>query len=147
MKRAIKILGIIFFAFCINTPCFAQQRVDQIVNQRIEEKSIPGLSFIVARNGKIVEEGHYGVANLELNVAVTEKSVFAIASMSKTYTAAAILLLAEEKKLDLNDAVRKYIPEAPESWSEITIKQLLTHSSGLADDWGLYSWDRSNELF
>ena len=67
--------------------------------------------------------------------------------MSKTFTAAAVLLLAEEKQINLNDSVTKYIPEAPESWNEITILHLLTHTSGLVDDWGLYSWDRSNELF
>lgn len=113
----------------------------------MEEKNIPGIAFTISQNGKMIEEGYYGLANLELNVAVTEKSVFAIASMSKTYTAAAVLLLAEERQLGLNDPVKKYIPEVPDSWKDITIKHLLTHSSGLVDDWGLYSWDKSNELF
>lgn len=147
MKRSIYICGIMLFACCIQTLCWGQGNVSQIVAQRIEEKKIPGFAYIVARNGKIVEEEYHGVANLELNVPLTEKSVFAIASMSKVYTAAAILLLAEQQQLSLHDPVTQYIPEAPESWNAITIKQLLTHSSGLVDDWDLYSWDKSNELF
>ena len=147
MKRLIRISGIILFAFCLSTSCFAQLSIDEIVKQRIEEKNIPGLAFIVTQNGKILKEGYYGFANLELSVPITEKSVFAIASMSKAYTAAATLLLTEAGLLSLDDSVKKYIPEAPESWAAITIRHLLTHSSGLVDDWGLYSWDESNELF
>ncbi|GJM17501.1 MAG: hypothetical protein DHS20C13_28280 [Thermodesulfobacteriota bacterium] len=142
--RRIKIIGIALF---ISNLCLAQLSVDEIVANRIQERNIPGFAYIVSKNGDILEEGYFGLSNVELNTPVTEKSVFAIASMSKAYTAAAILLLAEEKKLDLKDSVRKYIPEVPESWNDITIKQLLTHSSGLVDDWGLYSWDKSNQLF
>lgn len=147
MRSFVTYSAVILFTFYIQNNCFGQQSAEQIVRQRIQEKNIPGFAYLVAQNGKIVEEGYYGVANLELNSPVTEKSVFAIASMSKTYTAAAILLLAEDHKLDLNDPVRKYLPEAPESWNAITIKHLLTHTSGLVDDWGLYNWDKSNELF
>ncbi len=147
MSRSTRMSGIVLFAFCFNSFCFAQLNIEEIVKQRIEEKNIPGFAFIVAKNGKILKEGYYGVANLELNVPITEKSVFAIASMSKTFTATAILLMAEEGKLSLYDPVRKYIPEAPASWELITIKQLLTHSSGLVDEWELYSWDKSNKLF
>ena len=145
MKKSIKISGLFFWMFCLIN-CHAQDS-EQIVKQRIKDKNIPGFAFIVAHNGEIVKEGYYGLANLELNVPVTKKSVFAIASMSKTYTAVATLLLVEEGKLRLEESIRKHIPEAPESWNAITIKHLLTHSSGLVDDWGLYNWDKSNELF
>ncbi len=105
------------------------------------------MAFLIAKDGKILDEGYYGKANLEVGADVTEKSVFAIASMSKTYTAAAILLMAEKGLLGLDDSVKKYIPEAPDYWEPITIKHLLTHSSGLVEDWSLYDWNTSNELF
>ena len=105
------------------------------------------MAFLIARDGKVLEEGYYGKANLELEADVYEKSVFAIASMSKTYTAAAILIMVERGLLSLDDRIHKYIPEAPDTWKKITIKHLLTHSSGLVDDWALYDWDKSNALF
>lgn len=113
----------------------------------MESRNIPGIAFLIAKDGKIIDEGYYGKANLELDADITKKSVFAIASMSKTYTAAAILLMAEKGLLRLDDPVNKYIPEAPDSWAPITIKHLLTHSSGLIEDWSLYDWNSSNELF
>jgi len=147
MNSLSKKVRTILLTLCLNTCCFGQQNVTQIIEQSIKDNNIPGLAYVIAKNGKIVEEGYHGLSNLELNMRVNEKSVFAIASMSKTYTAAAILLLAEKEQLRLDDLIKKYIPEAPDTWSEITIKHLLTHSSGLVDDWGLYSWDKSNKLF
>ena len=67
--------------------------------------------------------------------------------MTKTFTAVAILMLAEDNILQLDDSVKKYIPEAPDTWNDITIKHLLMHSSGLIEDWELYDWNKSNELF
>ncbi|MEP1032057.1 serine hydrolase domain-containing protein [Ekhidna sp.] len=145
--RRHRIIGITLLTLFLNTVCIAQQSVDQVVNQRIKEKDVPGFAFIIGKNGKIIEQGYRGLSNVELGVPVTEKSVFAIASMSKAYTAAATLLLMEAGLLSPDDRVTKYIPEAPKSWDAITIWHLLTHSSGLVDDWGLYSWDESNELF
>ena len=138
---------IIIVALIISNLGFAQLSVPEIVANRIQERNIPGFAYIVSKNGNILEEGYHGISNVELNTPVTKASVFAIASMSKVYTATAILLLAEEGKISLTDTVRKFIPEAPESWNPITIKQLLTHTSGLVDDWALYSWDKSNALF
>ena len=146
MRRQ-RIIEITLLTLFLNTVCFAQQTVDQIVDNRINEKNIPGFAFIISKNGEIVEEGYRGLSNVELGTPVTEKSVFAIASMSKTFTAAATLLLTEAGLLSLDDKVKTYIPEAPESWNSITIKHLMTHSSGLVDDWELYSWDESNEFF
>ena len=146
MRRQ-RIIGIIFFTICLKPLCIAQQSADQIIKQRIADRKIPGIAFVVARDGEIIDEGYSGLANVELNVPLTEKSVFAIASMSKTYTAAATLLLAERGLLQLDNFVKEYIPEAPKSWDAMTIRHLLTHTSGLVDDWELYSWDESNEFF
>ena len=125
----------------------SQSNIASILKERMQQKDIPGAAFIIAKNGKILEQGYFGKANIELRVPVSEESVFAIASMSKTYTATAILMLQEEGKLMLSDPVKKYIPEAPDTWNGITLKHLLTHSSGIVDDWDLFTWQKSNEYF
>lgn len=144
MKRSLLFLIILFLQYSIAN---SQDEAHRIIKESMEAKNIPGIAFLIARDGKILKEGYYGKANLELDVDISENSVFAIASMTKTYTAAAILLLVERGKLRLDDSVRKYIPEAPDSWEAITIKHLLTHSSGLIEDWELNDWNKSNALF
>ncbi|RKN80253.1 serine hydrolase domain-containing protein [Ulvibacterium marinum] len=144
MKRIVFILLTISLQY---STVHAQGMVHQIIKERITSKKIPGMAFLIAKEGKVIEQGYYGKANLETDTDVTNESVFAIASMSKTYTAVAILLMAEKGLVDLNDTITKYIPEAPDSWGLITIKHLLTHTSGLVDDWALYDWNKSNQLF
>jgi CubicO group peptidase (beta-lactamase class C family) len=144
MKKILFVLSILLIQYTIG---YSQEKAHQLVKERLESRNIPGMAFLIAKDGKIIDEGYYGKANLELDVEVTEKSVFAIASMSKTYTAAAILIMAEQGLLNIDDTIKKYIPEAPNSWKSITIKQLLTHTSGLVDDWALYDWNESNQLF
>lgn len=125
----------------------AQATARAIVQEHMAAKSVPGIAFLIARDGKVLDEGYYGKANVEVGAAVTDSSVFAIASMSKTYTAAAILLMAERGLLHLDDPVTKYLPEAPEHWKRITIKHLLMHASGLIEDWELHDWNGSNAMF
>lgn len=144
MKRIVYTFLIIFLHSAIG---HSQSEAHQIIAHRMESKNIPGIAFLIAKDEEILEEGYYGKANLELDVAVTKESVFAIASMSKTYMASAILLMAEQGLLHLDDSIKKYIPEAPNYWTPITIKHLLTHSSGLVEDWSLYDWNGSIELF
>lgn len=144
MKKNILIFLFILLQYTLAN---SQNQAHRIIKERMESKNVPGLAFLIARNGKIIDEGYFGKANLEMDVDVSKNSVFAIASMSKTYTAAAILLMAEKGQLRLDDPVKKYIPEAPDTWNPITIKHLLTHSSGLVEDWSLYDWNTSNELF
>jgi len=93
----------------------------------------PGCSLGVSRNGISVFERGYGMASLELGVPITPASVFPAASISKQFTAMSILLLAQRGQLSLDDEVRKYIPEWADHGSPITIRQLLTHTSGLRD--------------
>lgn len=93
----------------------------------------PGCALAVFRDGKIVYEKGYGLANIEENVPITPQSVFDIGSTSKQFTAASILLLEKQGKLSVNDDVRKYIPELPDYSQKITILNLLNHTSGLRD--------------
>ena len=93
--------------------------------------SSPGCALAVVKDGHIVYEHGYGMANLELGVAITPQSVFDIGSVSKHVTAMAILLLVHDGKLALDDDIRKYLPEMPDYGSTITLRHLLHHTSGL----------------
>lgn len=93
----------------------------------------PGFSLAVSRKGKLVYERGYGMANLELGVPITPVSVFHVASISKQFTAMCILLLAEHGKLSLDDEARKYVPELPDYGTPLTIRHLLSQTSGLRD--------------
>jgi CubicO group peptidase (beta-lactamase class C family) len=93
--------------------------------------SSPGCALAVVKDGHTIYEHAYGMANLELGVAISPQSVFDIGSVSKEITAMAILLLVEDGKLALDDDVRKYLPEMPDYGSRITLRHMLHHTSGL----------------
>lgn len=109
----------------------------------------PGCALSVMKDGCIIYKRGYGMADLDHDVVITPSSVFHVASMSKQFTAAAILLLVQEGKLSLDDEVRKYIPELPDFGDRITIRHLIHHTSGLRDQWdllGLAGWRYSLDL-
>lgn len=106
---------------------------DAAVRQAMKEQHIPGIGLAVVRNGGIVKAKGYGLANVELNTRVSPDTVFNAGSISKQFTATAILLLAEEGKLGLDDSIAKYFPEAPPALKAVTIRHLLTHTSGIPD--------------
>lgn len=102
----------------------------------------PGCALGVSRNGRLVYEKGYGMGNLETGTAISAASIFHVASVSKQFTAAAIMLLARDGKLSLDDDIRKYVPEVPDYGTRITIRHLLTHTSGLRDQWALLALAR-----
>jgi len=106
-------------------------RIKEVVTKVMQEKHIPGLSIAVAMPGGTIEES-YGLANVEYQQPVEKDSIFEIGSISKTFTAIGILMLQEEGKLSVNDKITKYFPQYP-GWSEITLKHLLQHTSGIKD--------------
>jgi CubicO group peptidase (beta-lactamase class C family) len=107
-------------------------RVDRIFAQWDRTDS-PGCALGVYQNGRVEYARGYGMANLELGVALSPQSVFDIGSTSKQFTAMSIMLLAREGKLSLEDDIRKYIPELPPYGKTITIRHILTHTSGIRD--------------
>jgi len=112
----------------------AQDRLNEKVDRIFADwntTSSPGCALAVVKDGKIVYEHGYGMANLELSVAITPQSVFDIGSVSKQITAMAIILLAQDGKLSLDDDMRKYLPEISDYGSKITVRHLLHHTSGL----------------
>jgi CubicO group peptidase (beta-lactamase class C family) len=109
----------------------------------------PGCALSVIKDGKIIYKRGYGMADLDHDIPINTETVFHVASISKQFTAAAILLLAQEGKLSLDDDVRKYIPELPDFGVLITIRHLIHHTSGLRDQWsllGLAGWRYSLDL-
>jgi CubicO group peptidase (beta-lactamase class C family) len=110
-------------------------RIDSAVRAAMGARRIPGLQLAVIKYGLIIKKGNYGFANLEDRIPVTDSTLFSIASMSKAFTCAGILLLMEDGKLNLDDSVAKYIDSLPVSWNGMTIRRLMNHTSGLRDDW------------
>lgn len=114
------------------TPGSLAARVDKLFAEWDKTNS-PGFGLAVSRNGTLVYEHGYGMANLELGVPITSASVFPVASISKQFTALSILLLVERGKLSLDDEVKKFIPGWAYTEQPITIRHLLNHTSGLRD--------------
>src|SRR5580658_224539 len=111
----------------------AGDSVDSYVAAQLREQHVPGVALAVIRDGRVVKSQGYGLANIELNVPVTPDTVFQLGSIGKQFTAAAILMLAEDGKLSLDDKITRYFPAAAPRWNAITIRHLLNHTSGLAD--------------
>ena len=111
----------------------ASAKIDQYVKAEMRKYKIPGVSLAVLRNGKITILKSYGLANVELGVPVKPETIFQSGSIGKQFTAAAVMILVQEGKLSLDDKLSKHLPDAPEAWRDITIRHLLTHTSGLGD--------------
>lgn len=107
--------------------------VDAAVRQQMKEQQIPGVGLAVVLNGRIVKAKGYGLANIELGTPVSPETVFEAGSISKQFTATAIMLLADKGNLGLDDSIAKYFPEAPSALKAVTIRHLLTHTSGIPD--------------
>jgi len=107
--------------------------VDDFVRATMEKHNTPGIAIAIVRDGKPARVQGYGLANIELEVPVTPDTIFQTASVGKQFTAAGILLLAEEGKLKLDDPLALHFPSAPATWHRITIRHLLTHTSGISD--------------
>jgi CubicO group peptidase (beta-lactamase class C family) len=97
----------------------------------------PGCAVGLSENGRPVLTRAYGMANLEYGVPNTPETIFESGSVAKQFTSAVIVLLAQDGKLSLDDDIRKHLPELPDFGKKITIRHLLTHTSGLRDQWGL----------
>src|SRR5258705_4506707 len=111
-------------------------KVDEIF-ARFGKPDSPGCALSVIKDGQIVYKRGYGMSNLEYGIPISPSSIFHIASISKEFTAMAIVMLAQQGKLSLDDDVRKYVPEVPDFGERITIRHLIHHTSGLRDQWSL----------
>lgn len=141
-------LSTLSIALCAQTWQDTIVKIEKIFSRYKTEN--PGCQLSISRNGKIIFSQAWGMADLERNVPLTTNSIIEAASVSKQFTAAAILLLEQQRKLSLNDDVRKYIPEIPDYGTIIRIKNLIHHTSGLRD-WGdiaeMTGWPRTTKSY
>ena len=129
MIRALLILSLLL-------PRCAQaqsDRVDSCIAAQMEYRHIPGLALAVVRDGVPVKVRGYGLANVEHDVPVTPQTVFQSASLGKQFTAMLVMWLVERKVIELDRPISDYFQNSPPSWRDITVRHLLTHTSGIPD--------------
>jgi D-alanyl-D-alanine carboxypeptidase len=112
-----------------NHPFWAE--ISAYIASQMAAQQIPALSLAVLQSGKLLFAQGYGLANLELAVRANEQTVYGLASISKTFAATALMMLVADGQCHLDDGIRIYLPEAPVSWNQITLRHLLAHASGL----------------
>lgn len=130
--------------FSVITLCCFSSAIAQTLEQKVDaylkseyKTDEPGVTFLIAKDGKPIYQKAFGMANLELNVPMTAKNVIEIGSITKQFTAVAILMLEEQGKLKVDDDITKYIPDYPTLGKKISIHQLLNHSSGIKSYTGM----------
>lgn len=122
-------------------------KVDAILDWYVKEivgAGSPGLALAVVRDGNLIFKKGWGLANLEYDIPITPTTVFHVASVSKQFTAFAVARLIQQGKLSLEDDIRSYLPEMHDFGAKITVRDLLSHTSGLRDQWMLLTLARKN---
>ncbi len=115
-------------------------KVDEYMNAAVKFDQFSG-AVLIARDGAPIVSRSYGMANYELKVPNTPKTVFETGSVTKQFTAMAIMQLQERGKLNVNDSICKYLEDCPAAWQSVTIRHLLTHTSGIMNYSSLPDWD------
>lgn len=132
MKKTMLLLSF----FIVSTLTYAQvDKVDIAIKDLMQKNRIIGLQLAVVKDHKIVKTSTYGLASIQDSIAVDSETVFSINSMVKALTGVAIMQLVENGKLNLEDPISKYLDRIPNTWRNITIKQIATHTSGIPDIW------------
>ncbi|WP_286130702.1 serine hydrolase [Solirubrum puertoriconensis] len=141
MKKRFRLFSFVIsgaFALLLSSPAAAQTQapadsVDMLVKQAMQQLRIPGLQLAVVRHGQVVKLGNYGLSNVQDSVPVTRQTRFFLNSITKAFVGVAVMQLVEAGKLDVAAPVGRYLPELPAAWHPVTVRQLLTHTSGLPD--------------
>jgi CubicO group peptidase (beta-lactamase class C family) len=127
-----KLISVLTFTILLLVTISAQaDQVDDLVKAEIKRQRIPGASIAVIKDGKVIKAEGYGLADVEHNVPARPDTVFKIGSVSKQFIATGIMLLVQDGKIGLDDRISKYLEGTPETWQGITIRHLLTHTSGI----------------
>jgi CubicO group peptidase (beta-lactamase class C family) len=108
-------------------------QIDDYIKARMAKENIPGVALAVVKDGKVERVGAYGYANVEWKAPVTVDSVFEIGSITKSFTATAVMMLVAEGRISLDQRIGFYISDLPDAWGTISIRQLLSHTSGIKD--------------
>jgi len=146
-------VGLLFTPFIpaqnsASTPLMNDQitaKVDEYMNAVLRVDGFSG-TILVARGGKPIVSKGYGMANIELNVPNSPESIFRLGSVTKQFTSMSIMMLQERGKLNVSDPICKYFTDCPDSWKPITIKNLLTHTSGITNYTGFKDFSTTTVL-
>jgi CubicO group peptidase (beta-lactamase class C family) len=111
----------------------ASDSINAFIKSRMQQRHIPALQVAVVRGGKIIKDTTFGTANLEYNIKATDETVFSVNSITKAFVGVAVMQLAEAHKLKITDPLSQYLDSLPDTWKNITLQQVLTHTSGLPD--------------
>jgi CubicO group peptidase (beta-lactamase class C family) len=122
---------LLLFLALIVPPSSRADSVDDFIHTALRQHPVPGVAVEIIQDGQCIKRAAYGMANLEWQNAVTLDTVFEIGSISKQFTAAGILLLVQQGKLSVDDKISAHLHDTPASWKDITVRHLLTHTSGL----------------
>lgn len=137
------------FAVLLLTGCGSSRAVqiaavDQLMLEELERQQVPGMVVVIQRGDRIEYAQAYGIAELKTRRAMTTDTILQLGSIGKQFAAAAILKLQEQGRLRLSDALRRHLPEAPESWSHITLEHLVRQTSGIREYFTIEEWQRLN---
>ena len=116
---------------CASSASAQTDATDRFIEAEMERQNIPGLSLVVLQDGEIVKMAGYGVADRDRGDPATPETAYKIASVSKTFIAAGVMILVQDGLVGLDDPIHAHIPGTPASWARITVRQLLSHTSGL----------------
>jgi CubicO group peptidase (beta-lactamase class C family) len=136
MPNCSRCLLILTCANCHAGPAITRNKrcIDKLANETLTKTGVPSASIAVVKDGQVVYVKAYGDARIDPKTPATPEMRYSIGSISKQFTATAILLLQEQGKLSLDDKVAKFIPDLTRA-NEVTIRQLLSHTSGYQDYW------------
>ena len=139
---------VLFIIVCFSSQAQVQSKSDKQLSAAFDtllsavfKSNGPGATAIVSRKGQVIYKKAFGMADLELNVPMNTENIFRIGSISKQFTAVAILQLAEKGKLTLQDDIKKFIPDYPTHGYTITVEHLLTHTSGIKSYTGMKGFE------
>lgn len=127
-------------AFVGITHAQSSSDVDQAVLQHLQRTKTPGCSVAIVKDGVVVISKGYGLANVETDAPATAETVYRIGSITKPFTAALVMAHVEKGTVKLDDSIRKHLPELPEAFEKVTVRQLLNHTSGIASYTDLLSF-------
>lgn len=133
-------MKIIKYALLLLLTCgnfvFSQDRKSEVIaylKKEMAEQQIPGCQLAVIRDNKLLFSEALGVANVPFSIPATKNTLFSINSIAKVFASVAVMQLVEQHKLSIGDPISKYVDSIPENWKKVTVKQLLSHTSGLPD--------------
>ena len=130
----------LFLCLIIIVPGFRSQaqinfeaKIDKIITQSMSAEGFPGMSVAVVQHGKVVFKKAYGIKSEDSKEKTDENTLFSIGSVSKAFTGLGLMLLVQNGKITLDDPIKKYMNDLPEAWGNITIRQYMTHTSGIPE--------------